>query len=277
MRTSISLLLLIALSVAPSPGIREETKISGFYEGSSFGVVSTQVKSQQPGINSVGLSAKKSPSSPIPKSATQVSNQEAVVVSSGGYEEFEAVLSSGCFDPADYTYQCVNDGVVDPEIDPADPVRATAPISQAQFQDLVYREFASLPLTGSGLVHQPQGEAIIGLDFILFTDPAPVSNQERLFDVPVTIRATPVHYLWDLGDGGTISTTDPGKSFPDQTVTYLYEEAGTYTVTLTTTWVGHYSTGQTWHPIAGTITTTETSEPITHKKYRTVLIPPPND
>ena len=52
----------------------------------------------------------------------------------------------------------------------------------------------------------------------------------------MVINATAEKFTWHTGDAaGEIVTTDPGKPYPDQTITHDYR-SGTYTAYLTVTW-----------------------------------------
>ena len=46
---------------------------------------------------------------------------------------------------------------------------------------------------------------------VLYTEPDTQLLTTELLDTPAAIRATPVSYHWDLGDGNTITTTNPGQ------------------------------------------------------------------
>ncbi|ACV09286.1 hypothetical protein Jden_1638 [Jonesia denitrificans DSM 20603] len=129
------------------------------------------------------------------------------------------------------------------------------------------KDFQRLPLRGSGIVLEPDREDyIIRLPVIALTDPSPQVLTTTILGVGVAIRATPIEYSWDFGDQTpALITTDPGRSYPDQTVEHLYTQLGQFTITLTTTWEGEFSIdgGTTWLPINGTTTTTNTTNPIT--------------
>ncbi|WP_245566849.1 PKD domain-containing protein [Jonesia quinghaiensis] len=127
-------------------------------------------------------------------------------------------------------------------------------------------EFRRLPLAGSGIVIEPdRDDYIIRLPVIGLTDPSAQVLTTTIVGINVAVRATPVEYSWDFGDGSQpLVTTDPGRSYPDQTVGHLYTELGDFTISLTTTWEGEFSIdgGATWLPINGTTTTTDTAAPI---------------
>lgn len=127
-------------------------------------------------------------------------------------------------------------------------------------------QYQRLTLTPSSISYQPNGDwALVNMDFIVFTDPAPQTLTTELFGVEIAVRSTPVHYEWDFGDGGTLSTSDAGAAYPDHTVTHVYSQASDgVVVTLTTSWRGEFriAGSDTWIPIAGLATTTSSTAPI---------------
>lgn len=130
---------------------------------------------------------------------------------------------------------------------------------------LTAADFRRLPLTASTPQLQPaDGRGLVDMDLIVFTEPTPQVLSTTVLGIPVTVHATPARYTWDFGDGSDpLVTTDPGAPFPDQTVARAYRSAGTYQLTLTTTWTGTYQVNGTgpWHTVTGNATTT--SAPVT--------------
>ncbi|WP_432541167.1 hypothetical protein [Kineococcus sp. SYSU DK002] len=102
------------------------------------------------------------------------------------------------------------------------------------------------------------GEAILNVPLVLHTTGGTVTRDTTVLGFPVTIRATPTSWTWDLGDGRRIGpTSDPGRPYPHQTLTHAYTEPGDRAITLTTTWSGEYTiAGLPYRPIEGTATTT---------------------
>ncbi|WP_051196974.1 PKD domain-containing protein [Jonesia quinghaiensis] len=139
-------------------------------------------------------------------------------------------------------------------------------------------EFRRLPLVGSGIVIEPdRDDYVIHLPVIGKTDPSPQILTTTILGIGVAIRATPIEYAWDFGDGTQpLVTTDPGRSYPDQTIEHPYTELGDFTISLTTTWEGEFSIdgGATWLPINGTTTTTttDTAAPIRVEEHVPLLV-----
>jgi hypothetical protein len=101
-----------------------------------------------------------------------------------------------------------------------------------------FSEFRRLPLPQLTTQHQPPGNGLSGLPVIFWTDSAPT----RTFTVTirgftVAITAVVQRYTWHTGDPAqpTLSSTDAGRPYPDQTITHRYR-SGHYTASLTVTW-----------------------------------------
>jgi hypothetical protein len=141
--------------------------------------------------------------------------------------------------------------------------------------DEVFRYFQTLPLPQLTTRQQPPGEALVGLPVIFFTDSPTTQTftvDIRGFAVAITAEAT--SFAWTTGDGTTITTTDPGAPYPDQTITHDYA-SGTYTAGLTTTWGGTFSVdGGAEVDVPGTTTTEGTPTTFTVVQARSVLTNP---
>lgn len=116
-------------------------------------------------------------------------------------------------------------------------------------------DFASMPVKPLVAAAGPDsGWLPVNMVNVLHAEEETQSLPMELLGVPVVVRATPVLYEWDLGDGNTISTTNPGKPFPSEVVSATYRYEGWYDVQLTTTFSGQFSVaGGQWQDIDGTI------------------------
>lgn len=133
-----------------------------------------------------------------------------------------------------------------------------AAVEAAPVPVVTLADFRSLPLPAGEPTIQPGGgEALIRARTNVYVDPA--STEVQTFDItllatPVTVRATPVSYAWDFGDGSEpLVTEDPGAPYPDLTTWHEYSEPGDVAISLTTTYTGAYSVaGGPFIDIAGT-------------------------
>ena len=146
-------------------------------------------------------------------------------------------LGTRCFNP--------ETGQMQPGLPGAAPVVIT--VTQS--------DFARMPVNSlEANAGPPDGWLPVGMVNVLYTTPETQDLEVELLDTPVAVRATPVSYHWDLGDGNTLETTNPGKPYPSEEVTATYAREGWYDITLTTTFTGQFSVdGGEWQDIEGTI------------------------
>lgn len=114
-------------------------------------------------------------------------------------------------------------------------------------------DFRRLPLP-SGRVHiQPNdGRTLVNVETNLFVEAREVPLTTSLLGLNVHVRATPVWYQWDYGDGRSRRTTDPGAPYPELRTGHVYMTAGVVLVRLSTAYTGEYSVeGGPWLPIDG--------------------------
>jgi hypothetical protein len=116
-------------------------------------------------------------------------------------------------------------------------------------------DFAKLPVKPSVASAGPErGWLPAGMVNVLHAEPNVQTLETELLDTPVSVRAIPTSYHWDLGDGNTITTTKPGKPYPSEEISGTYSGEGWYDVRLTTTFAGQFSVdGGEWQDIDGTI------------------------
>lgn len=148
--------------------------------------------------------------------------------------------------------------------------------AQAVAITVTTEDFRALPLAPSTIwVGPPGGWLPVNMVNVVYTDAAAQTLTTTILGQPVLVRATPVSYAWDFGDGNEpLVTTDPGKPHPDHTVSTTYTKVGVYTTTMSTTWSGEFSLdgGATYTAIAGTAQTTSTGTPVTVTELRSFLV-----
>jgi hypothetical protein len=137
-------------------------------------------------------------------------------------------------------------------------------------------DFARMPVAPLQAHAGPaEGWLPVNMVNVLHTDPAVQELSTVLLGTPVAVRATPVSYHWDLGDGNTIETTNPGEPYPSQSVSATYTQEGWYDVTLTTTFTGQFSVdGGPWQDIDGTIEVASDPVPLYSKSLESRLVNP---
>ncbi|WP_155853692.1 hypothetical protein [Arthrobacter sp. H5] len=123
-------------------------------------------------------------------------------------------------------------------------------------------DFQSQPILAAEIVSEPASFGLLGGHNNVYAN---VDEQEFTFDLlgdEVQIRAWPVGYDWNYGDGNTRTTQTAGTSVPEvdwlfvETPTsHEYADTGDYNLVLTTRFAGDYSVnGGPWLPIAGEAT-----------------------
>ncbi|MBO1752458.1 PKD domain-containing protein [Actinotalea sp. BY-33] len=193
-------------------------------------------------------------------------------------------ITPECEDGSDYlqplfTRPVDSSGAASGEWEQVDEGGCAEDAAAAQVVVLTAEQFRRLPLQASAPAFQPaDGRGLVGKDLILMTSAEPQTLTTDVLGVPVTVRATPVEFTWDLGDGSApLTTTDAGRPYPDHTVAQAYAREGRYAVTLTTTWQGEYQLAGAgvWLPVAGTATTTSAPFPTEAVSARSQLVADP--
>lgn len=128
---------------------------------------------------------------------------------------------------------------------------------------------------------EPGDWAIAGLAVNPVADDAPAAASGELLGLPAEVRFTPVEFLWDHGDGSTLSTPDGGATwaelgqaeFSETATSHVYEQPGTYTLSLAVRFAAEYSVGGgPWTPVAGTLLADSGAFDITVGSAGTVLV-----
>lgn len=98
---------------------------------------------------------------------------------------------------------------------------------------------------------QPVSGVIAQLPTYFWTDTNPLFNTAaQILGVSVGVTLNPT-FLWQFGDGSSLTSTQPGAQLPDKTITHTYKKAGRYTCTLTVSWLGNWSAGGYSYPVTG--------------------------
>jgi hypothetical protein len=158
------------------------------------------------------------------------------------------IVPAGAAPPplGDWTYSLP--GCFPPDTDAAAPILTDAVIAES-FRGLVT---PSVPF-----VQPATGEALVNLPVVAYAEAGVDSWTPTLLGIPVAIRAVPVSYSWDFGDGSApVFTDEPGAPYPNHTIEHTYTATGRAEISVTTTYTGEYSLdgGGTWVAIPGTAT-----------------------
>lgn len=180
-------------------------------------------------------------------------------------------------------YRCVDTAArpkpaVAPAADPAAP-GAPAPAPEPVVVVVTQSDFASLPVAPA-VAHAgpPSGYLPVNMDLIAYAESQEQTLDTVLLGTPVQVRATPVEYRWDFGDGNTITTHTPGRPYPAKDIVNRYEQEGWYDITLSTTYTGQYSVaGGPWEDIDGTVTIDSAPVSIYSRSFESHLVDPDAD
>lgn len=69
----------------------------------------------------------------------------------------------------------------------------------------------------------------------------------------VTVRAIPTSWTWTFEPGVSLSFDKPGGPYPNEDVTHIYRQPGTYDVTVAANWTGTFTVSGATTAIAGSV------------------------
>src|SRR5699024_3066478 len=148
------------------------------------------------------------------------------------------------------------------EDDPDEDNDADTPVVTGAELSAAVREYVRVRIDPAPVVLQPdQDWHLVNLPVIVRTEPAVQEFATELLGLPVQIRAEPVSYSWDFGDGSPVlNTTEAGAAYPDHTIEHAYTGAGEYQITLIAYWSGSFRVGEgPWIDIDGLGVTASTT------------------
>ncbi|WP_434993866.1 PKD domain-containing protein [Arthrobacter sp. Ld5] len=140
---------------------------------------------------------------------------------------------------------------------PAPPVEGAEAPEEAPIV-ITLEEFQKQPVLAATIVSQPSNFGLRNAHSNVY---AQAQEQEFTFefqDAAIVLKARPVSYQWNYGDGTSATTTTPGgpvdgSAFNTPTPTsHQYTQTGDFELTLTTFFAGDYSVdGGPLQPVAG--------------------------
>lgn len=101
------------------------------------------------------------------------------------------------------------------------------PTPRPQVTDaLVLQEVRRIGLPRLSVRVQPADETLVNFETIFSADPPQWAHTVQLLDYRVDVEAAPTTYVWQFGDGTSVSTQTPGAPYPAKNITHLYSDAG---------------------------------------------------
>ena len=106
-------------------------------------------------------------------------------------------------------------------------------------------------LPGSKIMYQPANDALTGVPVYFWSDSNTVFQvATAILGIGVTVMMNP-SFVWNFGDGTSLTTSSVGGPYPDATITHSYKSPGIYTVTLATSWAGSWAAQGAILPVLG--------------------------
>lgn len=137
-------------------------------------------------------------------------------------------------------------------------------------------EFRKLPVKGATVSVQPGPDTLKNYHTNVYATTGEQTLDTTLLGRPVTVRATPVSYVYDYGDGTVRETTDPGHALPagswdvPTSTSHQYKRPGRASIVVTTVYSGQYKVGNgAWKPVDGTIGIPSAPQPVTIWRTKT--------
>lgn len=143
--------------------------------------------------------------------------------------------------------------------------RLVCPEDNVEVPENVVREititpehFRRFPILGSKIYSDPKQFSLRNGHSHMWATENEQIFTDQIDNTPVTIKAIPIQWKWDYGDGNVRVLDFPGRLVPGHTLhdktptSHSYDETGTFTVTLTTIYRGEFRIGNgPWQPIGG--------------------------
>ena len=105
----------------------------------------------------------------------------------------------------------------------------------------------------AGIAYQPEYKPLVNVPMSFWCDlPSIFQSRVDIIGeiVDVTLRPS---FTWSFGDGSFYSTTENGAPYPNGTIRHTYSAAGTYEVTLLTTWNGSFTHNAQLRAVTGSV------------------------
>jgi hypothetical protein len=146
--------------------------------------------------------------------------------------------------------------------------------------EVTLADLASFAPARPDLAAEPAAAGIVGMPTNFVAAAQQQTLAGTLFDRPVTVRFTPVAYVFDRGDGSSGRAVDGGASwdalgqpqFSATPTSHAYAERGTYVAGVTVEYAPEVDFGAGWTPVAGVVTATTGGYDVEIYEVRTGLV-----
>lgn len=140
-------------------------------------------------------------------------------------------------------------------------------------------DFQKLPIPPSTIRLDTQGNTLRTAHTNIYAESSVQTLNTTVLGQPVRVRAIPIEYIWDYGDGSSRRTYSAGSAvggdpFDVETETsHQFEETGSFPINLTTVYTGQFSVnGGAWIPINGVARVASNTENMTVWKTKRYLV-----
>ncbi|GAA2551807.1 hypothetical protein GCM10009861_09340 [Neomicrococcus aestuarii] len=156
---------------------------------------------------------------------------------------------------------------------------APAPAAPPVVITVTASDFQRLPIPPSTINLDTQGNTLRTAHTNIYATASVRNLNTTVLGQPVRVRAVPIEYIWNYGDGTTRRTYESGEAvagdpFDIQTETsHQFEETGTFPINLTTVYTGQFSVnGGPWISINGVARVDSAPESMTVWKTKRSLV-----
>jgi|SRR3954447_11855839 hypothetical protein len=113
-----------------------------------------------------------------------------------------------------------------------------------------------LPLPSSALeVQPPNGRTLVNFETNFYTETRAFDRTVTLLGQRVDLHIVPAEFGWRFGDGGLLTTDEPGSPYPQLDVTHRYLKKGHVGPSVDTTYTATYRVnGGAWRDVPGSVT-----------------------
>lgn len=150
----------------------------------------------------------------------------------------------------------------------------------ASIPDPTMDDLASFRPAAPAAATEPANIGIAGMPTNLVVAASGHTVAGELFGYAVTVRFTPVGFVFEHGDGTSARTATPGATwaslgqaqFTPTPTSHTYAARGQYTVTASTIYTAQVDFGGGWRPVPGTLTLSSAGYPVRIVQARTALV-----
>jgi hypothetical protein len=104
-------------------------------------------------------------------------------------------------------------------------------------------------------VQPTNGRTLVNFDTNFYTEIAPLDTAVTLLGQQVALHIVPSQFGWRFGDGGVLTTAEPGAPYPELEVTHSYLTKGRVAPSVDTTYTATFSVnGGPWQDVPGSVT-----------------------